>query len=87
MDPAALDQLIDAAAGKTAEQIEQEIAASAAADKVEDPAALAGMLARAAADPDYAATLGVDDGDDDGGVDAEPEPDAGDDNGPGGNPY
>lgn len=51
-----IDQLIDAAAGMDVDALREEISASTAAEKVGDVDAFAAMLAKAAADPDYAAT-------------------------------
>jgi hypothetical protein len=52
-----IDQLIDAAAGMESSALLEEINESAAADKVGDAEAFAAMLAKASADPDYAATV------------------------------
>lgn len=57
-EQATIQQLIDAAAGKSADELCEEIKASGAADKIEDPDAFAAMLAKAGTDADYAATLG-----------------------------
>lgn len=60
--PEILPSLIEASAGMTSEQIQEQILTSEVADKVEDPAALADMLVRCNEDPDYAAQLMLDDG-------------------------
>jgi len=57
MNEEVLEQLIAAAAGKTAEQIAEELRGSANADKIDDVEGLAAMLVKAAADPEFAAQL------------------------------
>lgn len=52
-----LPSLCEAVAGMTVEEVQAQIEASPIAGTISDPAALAAMLVRAAADPDYCATL------------------------------
>jgi hypothetical protein len=56
-EQATIQDLIDAAAGKTADEMLEEINASGAVDKVGDAEAFAAMLAKAGTDPDYASQL------------------------------
>lgn len=53
----ALPPILDSIAGMSVEDVQSQIEQSPIAATISDPASLAAMLVKAAADPDYAATL------------------------------